>query len=87
MFYGLNVGLKPSVSLVTSSGKVGNSIGILGQGFKGAKRASFNGISAKFKIKSGTYLTAVVPKGATTGFVTVTTSGGKLKSNKKFRIE
>jgi len=32
------------------------------------------------------YLTATVPNGATTGFVTVTTSGGALKSNKIFRV-
>jgi len=31
-------------------------------------------------------LTATVPNGATTGFVTVTTSGGALKSNKIFRV-
>jgi hypothetical protein len=34
----------------------------------------------------GTYLTAVVPSGATTGFVTITTSSGSLQSNKIFRV-
>jgi hypothetical protein len=37
-------------------------------------------------VVSGTYLTAKVPSGATTGFVTVTTPKGKLTSNKKFRV-
>jgi hypothetical protein len=35
---------------------------------------------------SDTYLTATVPNGATSGFITVTTPSGTLKSNKKFLI-
>ncbi len=85
-FYSLNVSLKPFVSLVSTSAKVGKTIEILGQSFKGTTAVSFNGTAATFKVVSGTYLTAIVPKGATTGFVTVTTPGGKLKSNKKFRV-
>jgi len=85
-FYSLNVGLKPFVSLVSTSGKIGKSIGILGQGFNGTTSVSFNGTAANFKIVSETYLTATVPKGATTGFVTVTTPKRKLTSNKKFRV-
>jgi len=85
--YSLDLGLGPFVSLVSASGKVGTSIGILGQGFTGTNGVSFNGKAAnKFRIVSDTYLTAVVPSGAATGFVTVTTPGGKLKSNKKFRV-
>jgi len=85
-FYQLDVGLKPFAGLVSTSGKIGTAIGILGQGFKGTTRVSFNGKSAKFKVSSDTYLTAIVPKGATTGYVTVTTPSGNLKSNKKFRV-
>jgi uncharacterized repeat protein (TIGR03803 family) len=85
-FYSLDLGLSPFVSLISTSGKVGKSVGILGQGFTGTTSVSFNGTSAKFKVVSGTYLTAVVPSGATTGFVTVSTPGGKLKSNKKFQV-
>src|SRR2546426_666609 len=33
-----------------------------------------------------TYLTAVVPAGATAGFVSVATPGGTLKSNRKFLV-
>jgi len=55
--------------------------------FTGTTSVSFNGKAAqKFRIVSDTYLTAVVPSGAATGFVTVTTPGGKLKSNKRFRV-
>jgi hypothetical protein len=36
---------------------------------------------------SDTWIKATVPTGATTGFVTVVTPGGTLKSNKKFLIK
>jgi uncharacterized repeat protein (TIGR03803 family) len=85
-FFSLDLGLGPFVSLVSTSGKVGKSIGILGQGFTGATGVSFNGESAKFSVISDTFLTATVPDGATTGFVTVATRGGRLKSNKKFQV-
>jgi hypothetical protein len=86
-FYSLRVGLKPFVSLLPYSGKVGKTIEFLGQGFTGTTAVSFNGIAASFTVKSSTYLTAIVPTGATTGFVTVTTPKGKLASNKKFRVD
>jgi uncharacterized repeat protein (TIGR03803 family) len=86
IFYGLKVGLKPFVSLVPTSGKVGKTVEILGQGFKGTTEVSFNGTPATFKVVSNTYLTAKVPRGATTGFVTVTTPKRKLTSNRKFRV-
>jgi uncharacterized repeat protein (TIGR03803 family) len=86
VFYSLNLGLKPFVSLLPNSAKVGKTIEILGQGFKGTTRVSFNGTPATFKVVSSTYLTVVVPKGATTGFVAVTTPKSKLKSNRKFRV-
>lgn len=86
VFYSLDVGLKPFVNLLTWTGKVGKTVEILGQGFNGATKVSFNGTAATFSISSDTYLTAVVPNGATTGFVTVTTSEGTLKSNRKFIV-
>jgi uncharacterized repeat protein (TIGR03803 family) len=87
VFYSLRVGVGPFVSLVTAAGKVGKTIEILGQGFTGTTAVSFNGTSAGFVIKSDTYLTAVVPSGATTGFVTVNTPDRMLKSNKPFTVK
>jgi uncharacterized repeat protein (TIGR03803 family) len=84
--YSLNIGVGGFVSLVSTAGKVGKSIGILGQGFEGTTGVAFNGTPAVFQVVSSTYLTAKVPSGATTGFVTVTTPKGKLTSNKKFRV-
>jgi uncharacterized repeat protein (TIGR03803 family) len=85
-FFSLDLGLGPFVSLVSTSGKIRESIGILGQGFTGTTSVAFNGTSAKFSVASDTYLTAIVPEGASTGFVTVATPSGDLKSNKKFRV-
>ena len=79
-------GLIPFVEPVTYSGKVGATIEFLGQGFTKSTTVSFNGTSVTPSVKSGTYLTAKVPSGATTGFVTITTSGGSLQSNKIFRV-
>jgi len=84
--YSLDLGLSPFVEAVTFSGKVGATIEFLGQGFSKSSTVSFNGISATPSVKSGTYLTAKVPSGATTGSVTITTSGGSLQSNKIFRV-
>jgi uncharacterized repeat protein (TIGR03803 family) len=85
-FYSVDIGLQPFASLVSTSGRIGKSIGILGQGMTGTTSVSFNGTSAKFNVVSDSYLRATVPDGATTGFVTVTTPDGGLKSNKKFRV-
>ncbi|HMD17377.1 MAG TPA: choice-of-anchor tandem repeat GloVer-containing protein [Terriglobales bacterium] len=79
-------GLSPFVEAVTYSGKVGKTIEFLGQGFTKSTTVSFNGTLATRSVKSGTYLTAKVPSGATTGFVTITTSSGTLQSNKMFRV-
>jgi uncharacterized repeat protein (TIGR03803 family) len=84
--FSLSVGLGPFVAFVRDSGKVGTKLEILGQGLKGTTAVSFNGTAASFKIVSGTYITAIVPNNATTGFVTVTTLKRDLKSNKKFRV-
>jgi uncharacterized repeat protein (TIGR03803 family) len=86
VFYSFDMGLGPFVSLVSASGKIGKTVEVLGQGFTGTTAVAFNGTAAAFKVVSDTYLTATVPTGATTGFVTVTTPSGTLTSNKQFRV-
>jgi uncharacterized repeat protein (TIGR03803 family) len=81
-----NAGLPAFVSLLPYSDKVGKTVEFLGQGFNGTTSVSFGGTSAKFQIVSDTYLTAIVPDGATTGAVTVKTSAGTLASNRTFRV-
>jgi uncharacterized repeat protein (TIGR03803 family) len=84
--YSLSMGLGPFVSFMLNSAEVGQTAGILGQGFTGTTAVSFNGTLAAFTVQSDTYLTATVPAGATTGFVTVTGPSGTLTSNKQFRV-
>jgi len=82
----LSLGLAPFVQTVAQSAPVGKTIEILGQGLSGTTNVAFNGTSATFTVVSDTYLSATVPTGATTGFVTVTTPTGTLTSNVIFRV-
>ena len=84
--FGLSIGLEPFVRTVESLGKVGSTVQILGDGLSSATAVSFNGATAAFTVESDTLISATVPAGATTGFVTVTTSIRTLKSNVKFRV-
>jgi uncharacterized repeat protein (TIGR03803 family) len=85
-FFSWDAGLPPFVIPAPLSGKIGGKIEFLGQGFTGTTNVSFNGVAATFDVVSDTFLTAIIPSEATSGFVTVTTPGGKLKSNRKFRV-
>ncbi|MGA8150536.1 MAG: choice-of-anchor tandem repeat GloVer-containing protein [Terriglobales bacterium] len=85
--YSLDIASGPFVRLVSTSGKVGKNIEVLGQGFTDTTDVSFNGTPATFTVVSDTYLKATVPDGATTGFVTVTTLGGTLTSNQQLRVK
>jgi uncharacterized repeat protein (TIGR03803 family) len=84
--WNLNMGLQPFVGLVSKSAKVGQTGGILGQGFTGTTAVSLNGTPMTFNVLSDTYLRATVPTGATTGYVTVTTLTGILTSNVPFQV-
>lgn len=84
--FSLSTGLAPFVTFVRDSGKVGWTAEILGQGFIGASGVSFNGAPANFTVRRDTFITATVPTGATTGYVTVTTPNGVLKSNVPFYV-
>ena len=85
--YSLNMGLGPFVTFVRPSGATGHAAQILGQGLTGATSVAFNGVPAtSFNVVSDTYMTAVVPIGAITGKVVVTTPGGTLTSNVSFRV-
>jgi uncharacterized repeat protein (TIGR03803 family) len=85
-FFSLNDSLAPFIALLPAAAKVGGHLQIFGQGFTGATAVSLNGKAATFVVVSDTYMTATIPSGATTGPVTVTTSGGPLASKQSFRI-
>lgn len=85
--YSLDMGLGPFVSFVQPTGASGGTAQILAQGLTGTTIVTFNGVAATgFKVVNDTYMTAVVPAGATTGKVAVTTPSGVLTSNINFRV-
>jgi len=84
--YSLDMGLGPFVAFVRAAGKIGETGGILGQGFAGTMGVTLNGTPAEFAVVSDTFIKATVPEGATTGYVTVTTPTGVLSSNVPFHV-
>jgi len=86
VFYSLDAGLKPSCVLTPTSGKVGASVGLIGQGLAGTTGVTFNGTAAKFTVVSDTYLTVTVPAGAMSGSIQVTTPKGTLNSVGAFQV-
>jgi len=89
-FFSVATGDKPFVNLepTEKTGYVGASVGMFGQGFSSASVVKFGGVAATSVTLSGTtYLTAVVPKGAHTGPVTVTTGTTTLTSPQTYKVK
>ena len=84
--YSLSLGLGAFVESQVSSGKAGATVKILGSNLTGASKVSFNGTAATFTVVSKSEIVTMVPTGATTGVIEVTTPGGVLKSNKMFTV-
>jgi uncharacterized repeat protein (TIGR03803 family) len=84
--FSLNMGLKPFVSMVSSSATEGKNVGILGQGFTAASVVKFSGIEATIVGRTATFIEATVPAGALTGPVTVTTGSTVRSSLQTFRV-
>ena len=81
-----NLGVAPFIRYMDTYGRVGESVKILGEGFTNATQVSFNGVRAQVSYVTPTYLSVVVPNGATTGPITATTTYGTLKSDKAFIV-
>ena len=87
VFFSLDVGLSPFVNLMTTSGKEGSKVEILGQGFSSSSVVKFGGVAATTISRTGsTYILATVPAGALTGPVTVTTGATTLTSPQTFKV-
>lgn len=69
------------------AGKVGTSVTLTGANLDGTAEVVFDGISALFKVDSGTQITATVPTGATTGPVSVTNATGTGTSATDFVVK
>lgn len=84
--FSIATGLKPFVTLESTSGTVGSKVGILGDGFDSASVVKFNGVKAASTLTEAGLLTATVPGGATDGKVTVTTGTTTLTSTQTFVV-
>lgn len=82
----LSNNLSPLVETVPTMGRAGTKVLILGNNLTGSTSVTFNGKQAAFTVNSATYITATVPKGATTGTVQVVTPTGTLSSNPQFVV-
>jgi uncharacterized repeat protein (TIGR03803 family) len=70
------------------TGFVGARVGMFGQGFSSSSVVKFGGVASTSVTLSGTtYLTAVVPAGAHTGTVTVTTGSTTLTTPQTFKVK
>ena len=67
------------------SGKVGTSVGILGQGFSSATGVKFGSGAGTFSVVSDNYMIATAA-GATTGSVTVVEPAGNLITPQVFKV-
>jgi hypothetical protein len=77
----------PSLSgFSPGTGSVGTTVLLNGGDLLGAASVEFNGIGAAFSVVGATQIKAVVPDGAATGFVSVTTPGGKATSGNVFAV-
>ena len=78
----------PSISSFSpTSGPVGTSVTIHGNSFTGATKVSFGGVPAtSYQVINDTQVDALVPSGAVTGRISVTTAGGTGSSSISFTV-
>jgi len=74
-------------SLSTASASVGSSVVLTGSNFVNVSGVAFSGTpAASFAVDSATQITAVVPSGSATGFITVTNGFGSGTSSSAFTV-
>jgi hypothetical protein len=79
-------GLPTIASFTPTNGTSGRNVTIYGANFGCTTSVSFNGASASFVVNSDSQITATVPTNATTGQITVATSGGIAMSASNFTV-
>jgi uncharacterized repeat protein (TIGR03803 family) len=85
-FFRYDLGLSSFITYLDCYGRVGETVTILGEGFTSGTEVLFNGIPGQVTEVEPTFLKVQVPLGATTGYLTATTTKGLLKSNKIFTV-
>ena len=85
--YTINAGLSAFVEqFVNYSGKVGDSVALLGQGFSNATGVNFGTGAGSFVASTDNYLTATVQTNDTTGKITVLEPGGNLSTPQNYNV-
>ena len=74
-------------SFAPISGGVGVNVTLTGTKLNGATAVRFNGVSATFAVDSSTRISTIVPAGATTGRITLTTPAGTATSAADFTVQ
>jgi len=79
------VGVQPDIrSFTPDQGPAGTVVTLRGSGFTAVTHMKFNGVdAAKFTVTDDDTMTAVVPAGATTGRITMSTSSGNAATSDK----
>ncbi len=74
-------------NIAPASGPVGTNVTVTGTNLLGATAVQINGMAApNFSVDSATQITVVVPAGATSGPIAVTTAGGTATSASSFTV-
>jgi hypothetical protein len=74
-------------SFTPAKGPVGKAVHITGVSLSQTSGVTFGGVSAAFVVNSDASVTATVPTGATTGYITITTAGGIATSKTVFTVD
>ncbi|MDB5261752.1 MAG: domain, repeat protein, partial [Adhaeribacter sp.] len=69
-----------------ASGPIGETVTITGTDFTGATSVRFNSVAAAYTVSNSGQIIATVPASATTGPITITTSGGTVSSTTNFTV-
>jgi len=72
---------------VPDQGRAGTNVTLNGVNFSNATAVTFNGVSASFSNISPASIAAIVPGGALTGPVSITTPGGQVTTVQNFRVQ
>jgi hypothetical protein len=91
VIFSLDIGLPKPLPAISAayppSGAVGKQVILWGNYLLGATSVKFNGTPATYLGTSVRSLTATVPKGATTGPITVTTGNGSFTTTTNFTVQ
>jgi uncharacterized repeat protein (TIGR03803 family) len=74
------------LSFKPGNGPMGTQVTLTGTGLTGTTSVTFGGVKATFTVNSATQVTAIVPTGAMTGRIKITTAGGTATSPASFTV-